>query len=59
MDKSYIVRIYKNDSNSVIGVVEDTETHTRGKFSNPQELWNQVSIKREKLHSNVKLNVVV
>ena len=59
MDNSYIVRIYKNESNNVIGVVEDIETHERGKFTNAQELWNQLSIEHKKVNRNVKLNLIM
>lgn len=59
MDNSYIVRIYKNESHNVVGVVEDVETHERGKFTNAQELWNQLSIEHKKNNSNVKLNLIV
>lgn len=48
MDKSYIVRIYRNDGNSMVGVVEDVETHVLGKFTNAEELWSQISNKSKK-----------
>jgi hypothetical protein len=59
MDNSYIVRVYRNDDNSMVGVVENVETHTQATFSNAQELWRQVSTDGEKKIVNEGLKLIV
>ena len=43
MDKSYIIRIYKQENKSVMGVIEDIEQNKRFSFSSAGELWALVT----------------
>ena len=54
MDKSYIIRIYKQERESVSGVVEDIEQNERFGFSSADELWELVTSSRSK-HSTTNL----
>ena len=43
MDKSYIIRIYQQENNTVKGIVEDIERNKRQKFSNAKQLWTLIT----------------
>ena len=43
MDKSYIIRIYKQENDTVNGIVEDVAQQTREKFSNSDQLWSLIA----------------
>ena len=43
MEKSYIIRIYKQENETVKGIVEDVELNKREKFSNPNQLWSLIT----------------
>ena len=43
MDKSYIIRIYKQEKESVSGIVENVEENKRDGFSNANELWSLIT----------------
>ena len=54
MDKSYIIRIYQRDNETVSGIVEDIELNKREKFSNSSQLWSLInSNTKEQPTSNV------
>ena len=59
MDISYIVRVYRNNNSTILGVVENTESHTRKKFSCAEELWELITTnsKPRKIDSSLKLIV--
>lgn len=43
MDKSYVIRIYKQDNDTVSGIVEDVEKSKRTKFNNAYQLWSLIT----------------
>lgn len=43
MGKNYIIRIYKQEMNSVLGVIEDIEQNKRFGFCSSDELWALVT----------------
>jgi hypothetical protein len=43
MDKSYIIRVYKQEKETARGIVEDIEKNKRAGFSNAKELWNLIT----------------
>ena len=54
MDRSYIVRIYKQEKESVMGIVENVEQNKRFGFSNANELWDLIiNVTQEHIISNV------
>ena len=54
MDKSYIIRIYKQEDEIVQGIVEDVEQNKRFGFGSASELWSLIaSISKEQSVSNV------
>lgn len=53
MDKSYIIRVYKQEAGNTSGIVEDIEKNKRTGFSNANELWNLVSGSKQEQKGNV------
>jgi hypothetical protein len=45
---TFIVRLYRSAASSVAGVVEDVRSGVRIPFTNPEELWKALSIKRRR-----------
>lgn len=43
MDKSYIIRIYKQDNETASGIVENVERSKRTKFNNASQLWSLIT----------------
>ena len=57
MDKSYIIRIYKQENETASGIVEDVEESKRTRFSNANQLWSLVTgyTKDQEISNVVKL----
>jgi len=57
MDKSYIIRIYKQENETANGIVEDVEESKRTRFSNATQLWSLVTgyAKDQEVSNIVKL----
>ena len=43
MDKSYIIRIYKQENESASGIVENVEKNKRSRFNNASQLWSLIT----------------
>ena len=43
MDKSYIIRIYKQENETVSGIVVDVEKSKRARFDNANQLWSLIT----------------
>ena len=43
MDKSYIIRIYSQESEHASGIVEDVEESKRAGFNNANQLWSLIT----------------
>ena len=43
MDKSYIIRIYKQENETASGIVENVEKNKRTKFNNANQLWSLIT----------------
>ena len=43
MDKSYIIRIYKQENETASGIVEDVENGKRAKFDGVNQLWSLIT----------------
>ena len=43
MDKSYIIRIYKQENETVSGIVEDVEKCKRTRFNSANQLWSLIT----------------
>jgi hypothetical protein len=61
MDKSYIIRIYKQENETASGIVEDVENSKRARFDSANQLWslitrdtkeNEVSVMKSKEGKN-------
>jgi hypothetical protein len=61
MDKSYIIRIYKQENETASGIVEDVEKGKRTRFDSANQLWslitrdtkeNEVSVMKSKEGKN-------
>jgi hypothetical protein len=55
MDRSYVVRVYRNGNCATRGVVEDIASNSRESFSSPEELWRLLA---SPLKQNVQAEVV-
>ena len=53
MDKSFIIRIYKQDKEAVSGVVEDIEQNERNSFSDANQLWSLITRTTGEKENNV------
>lgn len=54
MDRSYIIRIYKQENETVKGIVEDVQLNKREKFSNANQLWSLI-VSKTKNHEASKV----
>ena len=43
MDKSYIIRIYKQENETVSGIVVDVEKNNRTRFDSANQLWSLIT----------------
>ena len=43
MDKSYIIRIYKQENETVSGIVVDVEKNNRARFDSANQLWSLIT----------------
>ncbi len=43
MDKSYIIRIYKQENETASGIVEDVEKGKRARFDSANQLWSLIT----------------
>lgn len=43
MDKSYIIRIYKQKNETTSGIVEDVEKNKRARFDSANQLWSLIT----------------
>ena len=43
MDKSYIIRIYKQENETASGILEDVEKSKRARFDNANQLWSLIT----------------
>ena len=43
MDKSYIIRIYKQENETASGIVEDIEKNKRTRFDSANQLWSLIT----------------
>lgn len=43
MDKSYIIRIYKQENGTASGIVEDVEKNKRARFDSANQLWSLIT----------------
>ena len=57
MDKSYIIRIYKQENDTASGVVEDVEDSKRTGFNNANQLWSLITgyTKKHETENVIKL----
>ncbi len=58
MDKSYIIRVYKQENETASGIVEDVENSKRARFDSANQLWSLITrdIKQHEI-SVIKSNV--
>ena len=61
MDKSYIIRIYKQEKETTSGIVEDVEESKRAKFNNASQLWSLITcdIKEHETSNVIKSNIYI
>jgi hypothetical protein len=60
MDKSYIIRIYKQENETASGIVEDVEKSKRARFDSANQLWSLITRDTEENEvSVIKSNVNV
>lgn len=60
MDKSYIIRIYKQENETASGIVEDVEKCKRASFDSANQLWSLITRDtKENEVSVIKSNVNV
>ena len=52
MDKSYIIRIYKQENETVTGVLEGIDQNKRSGFSDAKQLWSLITNTRQKQHTD-------
>jgi hypothetical protein len=43
MDKSYIIRIYKQENGTTSGIVVDVEKSKRARFDSANQLWSLIT----------------
>lgn len=43
MDKSYIIRIYKQENETASGIVQDVKEGKRTRFNNASQLWSLIT----------------
>ena len=59
MDKSYIIRIYRQENETASGIVEDVEESKRARFNNANQLWSFITnyTKEHEVSNVIKSNI--
>lgn len=61
MDKSYIIRIYRQENETASGIVEDVEESKRARFDSANQLWSLITsyTKEHEISNVIKSNIKI
>ncbi len=61
MDKSYIIRIYRQENETASGIVEDVEESKRARFDSANQLWSLITsyAKEHEISNVIKSNIKI